>query len=69
MKTARMGVMVFAFCTLVGGYFIHQYFWLMSGPGAEKWNASVLPLTIGLGWILLIAAIAFAFAKGGDSDE
>jgi hypothetical protein len=53
--------MVFAFVTLVGGYFAHQYFWL-SGPGsAALWNDSILPFTLALGWILLLSALALAF--------
>jgi hypothetical protein len=66
MKTARMGMMVFTFLSLTGGYFLHQYFWLGSAEGAEKWSASVLPMTIGLGWVLLIGALVLGFSKESD---
>lgn len=67
MKSARMGMMVFAFLSLTGGYFIHQYFWLTSDLGSTNWNASVLPMAILLGWVLLIAAFVLGFAKNEEN--
>ena len=66
MKTARTGAMVFAFASLVGGYFLHQYFWF-SGPEASgNWNSQMLSITIGLGWVLLIAAVVLGFMRPGE---
>ena len=63
MRSARTGAMFFAFVSLVGGYFLHQYFWF-SGPEASlRWNEPMLPITIGLGWILLVAAVVLSFIK------
>jgi len=58
-----MAMMVFAFLSLTGGYFLHQYFWLFSLQGAQNWNDSVLPMTVVLGWILLLGALILGFAK------
>ena len=74
MKSARTGAMVFAFVSLVGGYFLHQYFWFISagqtvsGESQDPtplglWIESVLPGTIVLGWVLLITAITLAYTK------
>jgi hypothetical protein len=68
MKSARTGAMFFAYFTLVGGYFMHQYFWLSGPEGLAQWNERMLPLTIGSGWVLLLLAIAFGFTKP-DEDE
>ena len=54
-------MMVFAFISLVGGYFAHQYFWLAGPESAGLWNDAILPFTLALGWILLVAAIALSF--------
>ncbi|MDQ2987071.1 MAG: hypothetical protein M3R13_10200 [Armatimonadota bacterium] len=68
MKAARSGAMVFSFLSLVGGYFLHQYFWFSGAEGAKGWNDAVLPLTIILGWILLAAAAAMSFSKSDEAD-
>ena len=68
MKSARTGSMFFAFLTLVGGYFMHQYFWFSGPEGLARWNERMLPMTIGLGWILLLVAFALGFTKP-DEDE
>jgi hypothetical protein len=69
MKTVRKGAMVFAFISLVGGYLLHQYFWFSGPEASAKWNELVLPLTLGLGWILLIAAAVLAFTRPDEADR
>jgi len=61
--------MVFAFLSLTGGYFIHQFYWLTSAEGSQSWNKSVLPLAIMLGWVLLIAAFVLGFSKREESGK
>ena len=63
MKAARTGAFVFAFITLVGGYFVHQYYWLTNAEDSARWNEAILPMTIVLGWILLIAAVLLGLLK------
>ena len=63
MKTARTATLAFAFISLVGGYFAHQYFWLAGPESAKLWNDAIMPFTLALGWILLLAALAFSFTS------
>ena len=69
MKTAKTAAMVFAFISLVGGYFLHQYFWLGGPESAKLWNDAILPFTLALGWILLLAALAFAFTPREEESQ
>lgn len=69
MKTARMAMMVLAFLTLTGGYFLHQYYWLSSAHGSKSWNDSILPMAVILGWILLVAAFVLGFSKREENGE
>ncbi|MEO7454016.1 MAG: hypothetical protein ABIV13_04555 [Fimbriimonadales bacterium] len=74
MKIVRTGAMALAFVSLVGGYFGHQYSWFVSGgqkfyddprdltPFGE-WIAKMLPITIVLGWVILLTAIVLSFSK------
>ena len=66
MKTAKMAAKVFAFLTLVGGYFAHQYFWAAGPEAALRWTEQILPMVIALGWILLVAAVALSFTPAED---
>lgn len=67
MKTARMATMVFAFLSLTGGYFLHQYYWLTSAQGSKSWNEAILPMAIILGWILVIAAFVLGLSKSEEN--
>lgn len=62
-----MGAMVFAFLTLVGGYFAHQYFWAAGPEAAIRWSESVLPMVIVLGWLLTLAAVVLTLTPAEDS--
>lgn len=68
MKAVRSGAMFFSFITLVGGYFLHQYFWFSSAESSKRWHDDVLPMTIILGWILLLVAVALSFAKSDEAE-
>jgi uncharacterized membrane protein YphA (DoxX/SURF4 family) len=63
MKSLRTGAMFLAFATLVGGYLLHQYFWFNGPEALANWTEQMLPITIALGWVLLILAAGLAFTK------
>ena len=69
MKTARTATMVFAFISLVGGYFAHQYFWLSGPESAKLWNEAIMPFTLALGWLLLLAALIFSFTSREEESQ
>jgi hypothetical protein len=61
--------MVFAFLSLVGGYFLHQYFWFSGPEASARWNGQMLPITLALGWILIIAAFALGFSRPEEDEK
>lgn len=61
--------MVFAFVSLVGGYFLHQHFQAGDPKEFASWKDQMLPITIVLGWILLIAAFVLGFMKPDEEEE
>jgi hypothetical protein len=58
----RSLAMIFAFASLVGGYAIHQYMQFLGSEPLARWSNAISNANLGLGWILLILALALTFA-------